>query len=172
MALPDGWEEGKKTNLDEGHKEHGRTVAVHSLAVLPGYQGKGLGRTLMKSYIQRIESACIADRIVLISHDHLVPMYEKLGFASKGPSKATIGGGGWTDMVSPFAALGYKSLITSPGPGAQEPASMRRVSYLDRETGLEGVGADAGEREISPSTHTGLIQNLTSKACGTIVLLV
>lgn len=30
----------------------------------------------------------------------LVPYYEKLGFVSKGPSKAQFGGGGWFDMVS------------------------------------------------------------------------
>jgi hypothetical protein len=31
---------------------------------------------------------------------HLVPFYEKMGFVSKGPSKAQFGGGGWVDMVS------------------------------------------------------------------------
>ncbi|KXT01180.1 hypothetical protein AC578_592 [Pseudocercospora eumusae] len=82
-----------------GHKEEGRTVCIHSLAVLPEYQKRGLGQTLMKAYLQRIESHGVADRAALIAHEHLIPYYEKLGFENKGPSKAQFGGGGWFDMI-------------------------------------------------------------------------
>lgn len=82
-----------------GHKEEGRTVCIHSLAILPQYQGKGLGKTLMKAYLQRMESSGVADNVALIAHDHLVPYYESFGFENKGKSKAQFGGGGWIDMV-------------------------------------------------------------------------
>lgn len=85
-----------------GHKEEGRTICIHSLAVLPQYQGKGLGKTLMKAYIQRMENQGVADRAALIAHDHLIPYYEKFGFENKGKSKAQFGGGGWFDMVYDF----------------------------------------------------------------------
>jgi ribosomal protein S18 acetylase RimI-like enzyme len=87
-------------NPDFGHKENGRTVCIHSLAVLPDYQGKGLGTTLMKAYLDRLENQDVADRVALISHEHLVPFYENLGFSKVGESKAEFGGGGWIDMVA------------------------------------------------------------------------
>ncbi|KAF7845871.1 hypothetical protein BT93_L0231 [Corymbia citriodora subsp. variegata] len=103
MALPPDWEESgtlaHSPDPSLGHKEEGRTVCIHSLAVLPAYQGRGLGTMLMKAYIQRIEQSGAADRIALLAHDELVNFYAKLGFEVKGPSKATFGGGGWVDMV-------------------------------------------------------------------------
>jgi len=98
MALPDNWST-LTSQPSTGHQEAGRTVCIHSLAVLPAFQGQGLGKLLLKSYIQRIESSGLADRIALIAHDHLISFYQGMGFENKGPSKAQFGGGGWTDMV-------------------------------------------------------------------------
>lgn len=85
-----------------GHKGSGRTVCLHSLAVLPSVQKLGLGSTLLTAYIERLESEDIADRLALIAHDHLVSYYERFGFVSLGKSKAQFGGGGWYDMVRPL----------------------------------------------------------------------
>ena len=82
-----------------GHKEHGRTICIHSLAVLPQYQGCGLGMTLMKAFLQRVESHGVADRVALIAHKEKIPYYEGFGFENKGESKAQFAGGGWYDMV-------------------------------------------------------------------------
>lgn len=82
-----------------GHKEDGRTICIHSLAVLPEYQGKGLGKTLMKAYIQRMESHGVADRLALIAHEGLIPYYEGFGYVNRGKSEVKFGGGGWLDMV-------------------------------------------------------------------------
>ena len=82
-----------------GHKEEGRTVCIHSLAVLPEYQRRGLGKTLIKAYLHRMESHDVADRAALIAHEGLIPFYEGLGFENKGKSEAKFGGGGWFDMV-------------------------------------------------------------------------
>ncbi|KAL5336196.1 hypothetical protein BJX70DRAFT_289163 [Aspergillus crustosus] len=105
MELPADWKTERLTVVDGetvGHDDNGSTVAIHSLAVLREHQGKQVGSTLMKSYIQRIREAAIADRIVLIAHDHLVPFYESLGFENRGLSKCQFGGGGWTDLVLEF----------------------------------------------------------------------
>ncbi|KAL4875309.1 hypothetical protein BJY04DRAFT_166557 [Aspergillus karnatakaensis] len=105
MELPADWKTERSTVVDGetvGHDENGSTIAIHSLAVLREHQGKQVASTLMKSYIQRIREAAIADRIVLISHDHLVPFYLSLGFENRGPSKCQFGGGGWTDLVLEF----------------------------------------------------------------------
>ncbi|KAI5366237.1 Putative GNAT domain, acyl-CoA N-acyltransferase [Septoria linicola] len=88
-----------------GHKPEGRTVCIHSLAVLPEYQGRSLGSTLMKAYLQRLKTQSVADHAALIAHDHLIPYYERFGFRNRGPSKAQFGGGGWYDMVVDLEAL-------------------------------------------------------------------
>lgn len=106
MELPENWRRRSSTLPNEsgveppGHQDQGSTIAVHSLAVLPEHQGKGLGKTLMKAYVQRIKDAKIADRIALLSHDHLIPFYESLDFKNRGPSECTFGGGGWSSLVS------------------------------------------------------------------------
>ena len=82
-----------------GNKEEGRTVAIHSLAVLPEFQHKGLGSTIMKAYLDRLAKQDVADRAVLIAHEEMITYYEKFGFKNKGKSSAQFGGGGWFDMV-------------------------------------------------------------------------
>lgn len=83
----------------KGHKEDGRTICLHSLAVLPQYQHKGVGRTLLSSYIQTMRGQQVADRIAIITYQDLVDFYEKFGFKDLGESKTKFGGGNWIDMV-------------------------------------------------------------------------
>lgn len=99
MECPPNWQSSASPIDTLGHQEQGRTIAVHSVAVLPKYQGRHLGRTTLKSYIQRMETAGIADRISLLAHQQLFNFYEGLGFVSKGPSKCKSYGGGWYDLV-------------------------------------------------------------------------
>lgn len=100
MNYPKDWRARKgRSAQDAGHQESGRTVALHSLAVLPELQGCGIGRMIMKAYLQQIQNAGLAERVALICQDYLVSYYERFGYKSLGPSKAQFGGGGWTDMV-------------------------------------------------------------------------
>lgn len=70
MDFPSDWET-KKSNDDTkiGHHEEGRTICVHSLAVLPAFQKSGIGRTLMMAYMQQMNGAGIADRLALVAHE-------------------------------------------------------------------------------------------------------
>lgn len=68
MDYPKDWESVKKDVSEEGHHEDGRTICVHSLAVLPEFQGSGIGRTIMMAYMQQMNGAGIADRLALIAH--------------------------------------------------------------------------------------------------------
>ncbi|KAL8950462.1 MAG: hypothetical protein Q9222_003502 [Ikaeria aurantiellina] len=99
MEYPADWRSVPPSSTNQGHQEHGRTLAIHSLAALPTFKGRGLGKIVMKSYIQRMETSGIIDRIALLAHDHLVAYYEALGFHSLGRSQTKFGGGGWFDMV-------------------------------------------------------------------------
>ena len=100
MDFPPEWRKGVSESDRRGHQEHGRTIALHSLAVIPAYQRIGLGKTIMRSFIQRMETSGVADRIALLAHNHLVAFYESFGFVNRGESAAQFGGGGWNDMVN------------------------------------------------------------------------
>lgn len=100
MAPPSNWQNGDApADANVGHQENGRTLAVHSLAVLPDYQRRGLGTALMKSYVQRMLESDVADRVALLTYDRLVPYYEALGFENIGRSRVKFGGEAWNDMV-------------------------------------------------------------------------
>lgn len=93
-----------ETQPSLGNKPEGRTAAIHSLAVLPQFQHKGLGSTLMKAYLDRLAKQDVVDRAALIAHEEMIPYYEKFGFKNKGKSAAQFGGGGWFDMVKDISA--------------------------------------------------------------------
>ena len=86
----------------KGHNSRGSTIAIHTIGILPSYQRQGLGRTLMRGYLQRMEQQEVGRRVALIAHGPLVEMYKAMGFTSKGESKVKFAGGGWEDLVNEF----------------------------------------------------------------------
>lgn len=105
MDIAPEWQMNPSNTSIQGHREDGRTIAIHSLCVLPAFQGRGLGKTIMKSYQQRMETSGVADRIALLSHDHLGRMYEGMGFQAKGKSNVRFAGGGWNSLVKEISIL-------------------------------------------------------------------
>ena len=73
MDYPRDWNSENPTISDLGHQEAGRTIVLHSVAILPQFQGRGLGRVLMQTYVQQMNGAGIADRLALIAHDVSAP---------------------------------------------------------------------------------------------------
>ena len=69
MDFPRDWDSPQPVPSNLGHQEGGRTIVLHSVAVLPQFQGQGLGRVLMRAYMQQMNGAGIADRLALIAHD-------------------------------------------------------------------------------------------------------
>ncbi|TAQ90260.1 hypothetical protein B7494_g1401 [Chlorociboria aeruginascens] len=110
MAYPQDWDSDHPSPSTLGHQESGLTIVLHSIAILPELQGRGLGSVLVNAYIQQMNGTGIADRLALIAHDHKVKWYEKLGFVDKGESAVQFGGGGWYDMV--FRLEPAKSRVT------------------------------------------------------------
>ena len=98
MDIPSEWPGAPapvaKKGAVAGHKEKGRTLCIHSLAILPQFQGRGLGRLLLRAYIGRMKDADIADRIAIIAHGSLAQYYKGFGFEDKGESPVEFGGGG------------------------------------------------------------------------------
>ena len=84
-----------------GHDDLGRTLAIHSVSVLPQFQHKDLGKILLKSYLQRMEGAKVADHAAIIVHPELAGWYVRnFGFEDKGPSPVKLGDGEWKQLVS------------------------------------------------------------------------
>lgn len=106
MDYPKDWQTKYQLSPSVGHNELGDTVCIHSLCVHPDFAGRGLGKILLTSYVQRIKDSGIAKRIALICRDYLVGYYEKAGFSKVGPSKCQYGGGNWVDMVLEFEDFG------------------------------------------------------------------
>lgn len=106
MDYPKDWQTKYQLSPSVGHDELGDTVCIHSLCVHPDFAGRGFGKILLKSYVQRIKDSGVAKRISLICRDYLVGYYEKAGFSKVGPSKCQYGGGNWVDMVLEFEDMG------------------------------------------------------------------
>ncbi|KAK5093901.1 hypothetical protein LTR70_004426 [Exophiala xenobiotica] len=111
MDYPKDWRTNKTTLPRQGetetlgHQEVGGTVCIHSIAVRPDYQSMGIGSVLLRSYLQRIKDAKIADRLALLAHDDMKRFYGRFGFDDMGPSQATFGGGNWNNMILEFSDL-------------------------------------------------------------------
>lgn len=82
MDYPRDFRSSRPNTSGKGHREDGRTVAIHSLAVHPKLQGCGLGKLIMKAYMQQIHNSGTADRISLICQD--VGFFASLAFAGSG----------------------------------------------------------------------------------------
>ncbi|KAI0011273.1 polyamine acetyltransferase [Xylariaceae sp. FL0662B] len=93
------------TGEGPGHLETGRTICLHSLAVHPKLHGCGLGKLIMKSYLQLIKNSRMADRVSLICQEYLINYYVRFGFKHLGPSQAKFGGGDWHDMTFELRGL-------------------------------------------------------------------
>ncbi|KAB8071177.1 acyl-CoA N-acyltransferase [Aspergillus leporis] len=106
MHMPDDWQSHASSDpvlVDGeviGNDPRGASVAVHSVVVLPEYQGTGVGKCLVKRYIEYIRTAGIpAERIILLCHDYLIRFYESAGFENRGLSQCRYAGETWYDMV-------------------------------------------------------------------------
>ncbi|KAK2612278.1 hypothetical protein QQS21_001704 [Conoideocrella luteorostrata] len=103
MMLPLDWKSNPKAVTGVGHQPNGKTIALHSLAVSPAHQRSGLGRALMKQFIEELEKMGEVERISILTYDRLVPYYQKLGFQLLGESASNFGGVPWKDMTYTFA---------------------------------------------------------------------
>ncbi|KAI1351354.1 hypothetical protein F5Y01DRAFT_123172 [Xylaria sp. FL0043] len=98
-------DEKKDENRRIGHQEFGRTVCIHSVAVHPKLQGVGLGKLIVKAYVQQVKNSALASRIALVCQEYLINYFKRFGFSHNGPSKAKLGGDGWNDMVLDLGSL-------------------------------------------------------------------
>ncbi|KAJ4270036.1 hypothetical protein NW762_001709 [Fusarium torreyae] len=67
MAMPENWRDAKACKDSPlGHQSSGRTICLHSFIVCPEVQGVGIGKTVMKSYLELMNESGMADRVAII----------------------------------------------------------------------------------------------------------
>lgn len=79
MGYPTDWRTRAGKSTDVGHQESGRTIALHSLAVAPKLQGCGVGKIILKAYIQQMNNSGLADRVSLLCQDVCLLLFSSAG---------------------------------------------------------------------------------------------
>ncbi|KAJ5691929.1 hypothetical protein N7462_001352 [Penicillium macrosclerotiorum] len=106
MGMPDNWrslapnEQVVRNGKVVGNEANGNIIAIHSVVTIPEYQGKGIGKAMVKAYIQYMREQRVPEkRFVLIAHDYLVKFYESAGFHNRGKSPCQFAGSVWYDLA-------------------------------------------------------------------------
>jgi GNAT superfamily N-acetyltransferase len=100
MAMPESWRDSKASKGSPlGHQSWGRTICLHSFIVSPEVQGVGIGKTVMKSYLELMNDSGIADRVAIICQPYAIQFYKCFGFKDLGPSTEALVGQGYHSMV-------------------------------------------------------------------------
>ncbi|KAM0249389.1 hypothetical protein ACHAQJ_009064 [Trichoderma viride] len=122
MDCPKNWKEilhGRQRYPSEpvGHRPLGRTVCLHSIAVCARLQGLGLGTATLKSFVQRMSSRRVADRVALLCRKHEIRFFEKCGFKNIGRSNTKSLSGRYYNMVFDLPEgkelIDWKAIVTA-----------------------------------------------------------
>ncbi|POS86922.1 hypothetical protein EPUL_001424, partial [Erysiphe pulchra] len=156
MGFPDDWRSQNPVLTNVGHQENGRNVVIHSVAVLPGFRSRGIGKILVKSFMQQVIGAEISDRITIIAHQEKVAWYEKMDFKNLGLSGVEFGSGGWYDMVHEIA----QAKSNSGGNFSIGPFNFR--SGL--ETNVEAIGKSGTVTEVESDSDVEIVTETKPEA--------
>ncbi|KIY52200.1 acyl-CoA N-acyltransferase, partial [Fistulina hepatica ATCC 64428] len=75
------------------------SVCIHSVCVASIHRKKGIASQLLREYLARLrDSPANYERILLISHEELIPLYTSVGFELVGPSQVQHGARPWFEM--------------------------------------------------------------------------
>eukprot|EP00048_Salpingoeca_helianthica_P021029 m.9938 g.9938 ORF g.9938 m.9938 type:complete len:172 (+) comp5506_c0_seq1:12-527(+) len=81
------------------HEDQGETVCIHSVCIHKDFRRKGHALSLLKSYIEHVRTVPGVKRLLLISHEELLPLYTQAGFVCRGPSKVHHGARPWFECA-------------------------------------------------------------------------
>ena len=111
----------------ETHVAGSSSVCIHSVCVSPLHRRKGIAASLLKEYISHLErlheNGAPYERILLIAHDNLVPLYSKAGFELVGPSKIVHGSLPWFEM---------RRVLVQPEPQSIPPGLLEALSAASK----------------------------------------
>lgn len=108
------------------HQPDGTHVAIHSIVVHPSLQRQGVALALLKAYLERLRANPKYHSAVLISHDNLIPLYQKAGFQLRGKSDVVHGSEPWYELAADVSSPASSSVapaaaqVASPGKSLQQ----------------------------------------------------
>jgi len=82
----------------QGHEPDGKNQMVFGLAVLPAYQGQGVGSALMERLIDFSRETGM-EQLILTCREAKIGYYERFGYVNHGISGSNHGGVVWYDMI-------------------------------------------------------------------------
>ncbi|KAF9451558.1 acyl-CoA N-acyltransferase [Macrolepiota fuliginosa MF-IS2] len=196
-----------ETLTHESMSEHApgaSTICIHSICVQKSLQGKGIAMKLLKEYVSRLRTRAEAGsvpykRIVLISHENLIPFYENAGFKNLGKSGVVHGSLPWYELrvdliksdpsilgtTAPTTTSLVSTIDVAAMPPAQQgsqqiPAGLwealsRDSSRKNRPTGKPLVSFENGLDDVIASAGEGTSTNkfdllCLRPGCGSIIL--
>jgi hypothetical protein len=109
FAIPTG---NGKSPFSVGHNVQGRTLALHSLAVLPAVSGRKIGTILLRSLGQMAASANVADRISLVVKKEVAGWFRERGYRCVGKSALSGPEEDLFDMVGKRVLLVFCKSLT------------------------------------------------------------
>ena len=79
------------------HVPEGTSVCIHSVCVDASQRRKGVALTMLKNYLTKVIPVLhpAATRVLLISKQYLLPLYQKAGLVVKGKSAVVHGADPW-----------------------------------------------------------------------------
>jgi ribosomal protein S18 acetylase RimI-like enzyme len=79
------------------HVPDGEVVCVHSVVVQPDLRRQGIGHAILKAFVEEIRSRKKYQRIALLSKEHNLKFYSRIGFEVLGESAVFHGADKWFD---------------------------------------------------------------------------
>lgn len=153
------------------HVPDSSSVCIHSVCVAKAYRRRGLALRLLREYLERLTKAKNAgapyERVLLIAHEDLRPLYEKAGFTWLGESDVHHGSRAWYemryDLPSPQPQIPADVLQALLAPSSEKHAP-RLVS--DGENDLN----DLIEKDNETGSSVNRCDLLCPRGCRSIIL--
>lgn len=158
------------------HEPAGTSVCVHSVAVKPAFQHRGIALTLLKEYVQRLKDLGDAERVLLITHEELRGLYAQAGFEWVGKSAVVHGARDWFEMrvlLEKERAAATSALPSNiPQEALVAALSAPRPKGRPKARALSSFGSIA-DTTMGVGGKTGNKFKLVclSERCGSIILL-
>lgn len=167
------------------HVPSSASVCIHSVCVSDDHRRKGIALGLLREYIARLEKAhqegSPYERILLIVHEELRPLYEKAGFEFVGKSPVVHGPRPWYEMKRVLSGPAptaqpviESSLLTDIVPRADLAALFQQsLNSRDRPTAKLLSSFSAGVRDLtddSPEPHNKFDLLCPKPECGSVIL--
>ena len=91
--------ESKLTHESMSHHDpQGSTLCIHSVVVRESLRRQGLGRRMLRHYVEEVQGKEQVRAIALICKEYLVDFYKQCGFVMVGPSDVEHGADPWYEM--------------------------------------------------------------------------